>query len=616
LYAKHLLPLSYFHTITLIKPAFLQNHFPDLIKEPLFTNPPFSNFKEICTIGMQQGMLTNIASPVSGIKLWSVHPLIKQQCLKTLQHPDNQSQQIENFFIFIEYQYRIIYLLNEWIHHPDWQQAQLAQQILAIEEENLRSYFDATLKDNQSFLGALGLLNIHYQLLNQTALRKKLLNRVLRHYEATSKETYDSETYKEFPQALLFVGDTFFDDQQFAEALQQYQTALKLFGHIEPADEEWVLFLSCQKALSVLSAERNRDFEQASWWIHKGLEYLQEKEHLSHKIALHQVLGNLYLQFDVYEKAKQEWLTVLAYYKEIADEKAQADIHNNLGALYFTLGDNRSAKKHYKQALAYYLPLEDEFIKAELLSNLGAATSNPEEIPEHQSYFQQALTIYQTQKNPLKIAQVYQGLGSMEESLENYQASTTLYHKALTIFQAQEEEDSVGELLHNLGHLHFVNKAFSESEKYLLQALAIYQKRQDKSGIAEVYQNLGNLAYEKEADDTAKAYFENALNTFIELGDAFLEAGVRWNLGILYKNQAAYSQALNHFTTALSIFQSFQSDNDVMEVADEIAKLQLSLKQKQEALRYFNIALTASQKLGDVENSTYFRQQISTIQPI
>jgi len=204
----------------------------------------------------------------------------------------------------------------------------------------------------------------------------------------------------------------------------------------------------------------------------------------------------------------------------------------------------------------------------------------------------------------------------MEESLGNYQASATFYHQALTIFQAQEAEDSVGELLHNLGHLHFVNKAFSESEKYLLQALAIYQERQDKSGIAEVYQNLGNLAYEKEADDTAKAYFENALNTFIELGDTSLEAGVRWNLGILFKNQAAYAQALNHFTIALSIFQFFQSNNDVMETANEIAKLQLSLNQKQEALRYFNMALNASQKLEDVESVAYFRQQINTIQPI
>ena len=179
---QEFLPLSYFHTITILESSFLENNFFDLAKEPLFTAPPFSDFKDVCTIGLKGGLLTTIDSSINGMKQFIVHPLLKKQCLKRLKHPDNQSQQIDHFFTFIEYQYRIIYLLNEWVNHPDWQQALLAQQVLRVEEENIRSYFEATLKDNQSFLGALGLLNIHYQISNKTSLRKKVLNQVLLHY--------------------------------------------------------------------------------------------------------------------------------------------------------------------------------------------------------------------------------------------------------------------------------------------------------------------------------------------------------------------------------------------------------------------------------------------------
>jgi len=645
-------PLAYFDVITFIDLPFLEIYFPDLVEEALFLEAPFKDFPTVCSQGINAGYLTEIVTPVKGIRHIKVHPFLKQQCLNSLNIKE-ETLQIECFFYFIEHQYRIIYLLNEWINQQEWQQVQMAKEVIALEEENLRYYFDITLKDNQSFLGALGLLNTYYQLTDQIGLRKKLLGKVLAHFQTISTEQYEQEIYEEYRQALLFVGDTFFDDRYFEAALQQYQTALTLFGQTKANDKEWVLFLSCQRriastqyelrnfekaetillevaeklahlenapllvsvtqALATLYGERNRDFELAKSWLQKGMEQLERLVDLDRKVALQQALGNLYFQFDNYEGARQEWQSTLAYYIETANEKAQADIHNNLGALHFTLGDKLIAKKHYKQALKYYLPLEDDFLKAELLSNLGATAHNLDEIPEHQSYFRQALAIYEQQDNLLKLAQVYQGLGSMEESLANYQEAETFYNKALTLFREYEETDSVGELLHNLGQLHFVAKNYAKSEQYSIQALSIYEKIQDKSGIAEIYQNLGNLEYEKENDDLAKDYYEKALYIFIELNDAFLEAGVRWNLGSFYKNQEAYSAALTHFFAALTIFQTFQMENDIMEVANEIAEIQLALKQPTEAIKYFKLALMSSQNMGEETHTDFFKEKIEGI---
>ncbi|MEO1518141.1 MAG: tetratricopeptide repeat protein [Bacteroidota bacterium] len=648
------LPLYYFSSLTLFSKAFIARHFPALLEEELLFKPPFEGFEQTLEALLAAGWLAEAPSPLPDLQLLQVHPMYRNRWQRAFQDASHQ-EKIDWLFCFLNLQYPVFFVLNEWQQLADPMHEQL-DQIIALEENNLLFYYQMALQDRQSVLAPVSILNRWYQRQGAWQKRQQLfeqLNAARAQYEQGPQ---DPETAAEWPQLMLLMADAFEDQKRFEPAIDIYQWNVRRFqqgemglddgkhfvwskigiGRIflqtQRADQAESLFvqtmqelqgqqdkehllLPLYQSLAHLFAQRDRDFSKASHWLQKGIDYLNSVNDSKNVLALQMSLGNLYLQFDQFEKAQTTYQTALDGAQQTGDRKLIADLHNNIGALYFSLGKNTPAQQHYKEALPFYVETENIAMQAEIFSNLGATARETDDVEEFRPYFLRALQLYQTQGDDYKVGQIYQGLGSLEESNRQLESAKGYFRQALDIFRRHKDEDFQAELLHNLGNISYEQEDYSESESYSLEALALYQKRNDLSGQAEIRQNLGNIYFEYQQDNRAEREYLFALDVFQAIGHQQLEASVLWNLAVLWSEQQQFTKAIPALKRAQLIFEEHEAHASSLEMHEALFIIYEELGQLPLAIEQLQLAIGKCRKAG-LDEADHFRAQLSRLQQL
>ena len=229
-----------------------------------------------------------------------------------------------------------------------------------------------------------------------------------------------------------------------------------------------------------------------------------------------------------YDAARHALNLALALYRELADEKGQADVRAALALIDNRRGAHDLARSELGFVLEVYRALGDR--------DAEAAT--------HQS-----------------LANIDIALGEPDRARANLTALITL---------EQAAGDGSGEAGTRLqiARLDMEQERFDDARRELNAALETYRGLGDRHGEADARHNIARLGIELGSLDEARREFMRILAVYRELGDKVGEAATRHSLASIAMEQRVYDKARRELTHVLELGRALEDDDIVQTALD------------------------------------------------
>ena len=242
------------------------------------------------------------------------------------------------------------------------------------------------------------------------------------------------------------------------------------------------------------------------------------------------ILGNIYLTQGNYSEA-------LLYYsncQKVSERNNFKDIlphvYNNSGLVYMNTGDNEKALKNLLKAY-------EVFKEIGLVEEVGYAVSNIADIYLSESkdslafsYYNESLNIFKERGNFIEVASIYMVFGSHEYDKGNFNESLKYYEEAHEFFKSQKEEYLgpksyiLVNILGNFGRVYYQLGERQKAVDYLEESTELAQQNNYLAWVERHTYELFKI-YEDEGDyKKALEYFK----LYEEAGDQILsESSIR-----------------------------------------------------------------------------------------
>lgn len=286
-------------------------------------------------------------------------------------------------------------------------------------------------------------------------------------------------------------------------------------------------------------------------------------------------------------------LSGLAQAKKMGWEKGIAAFYNSLGNL-------NSDNGNFDKALYYY--------KASYLLNKSIGNK------------------INAASNLLNIGSVYQRQGNGAKSLP-------YTFQALKIAEAIKAVDLMANAYNNIAKVYFGQNDFEKALTYNLKALKTYQQEHNNNGIASTNNTVGNVYYSLKNFKQASAYYDKSLTQYRAVGNKTGEATVLSQIGLMYDNDK--DKKLGYLLSAQKIFDEVDplyaiSITNIGNIGGTYADVFMDNYIKKDATyqyipknyylvakkaeEYLNKAVNYSRQVGDVDNLSYFMDNLAKLQ--
>jgi tetratricopeptide (TPR) repeat protein len=332
----------------------------------------------------------------------------------------------------------------------------------------------------------------------------------------------------------------------------------------------------------------------------------------------------------------------LDLYKEIGDERGEAEVLGGLGLICNFKNDNKKAISYYQQALIkrekvddrlligntvnsmgsiYYgifkdyriaLPYFDraESIRTELGDslNLGrtillkaSTLDNLGQFEPALKYYKRARELNQVSGDQARVAESLLKAGTVLNNLDRYPEALESLNKALEINKAINKSSGISEALNQIGYVYLklgdLNKALDKFN----EAIKITKDQNDKWGLAGIYNNLGIMLQDAGRIEKALEYYNNALSIFEELGDQASVLILLGNIGTINFDLKDYAKAEEYHLKGLKISRDLNSKDQEAKNLLNLANSQVFLGKFDEAMSNYNTGLKIAQSLNSPE---------------
>ncbi|MDE7228825.1 MAG: CHAT domain-containing protein [Treponemataceae bacterium] len=371
--------------------------------------------------------------------------------------------------------------------------------------------------------------------------------------------------------ALLEIGDAYFNGSDYNTALKYYQKCLSLRKSIFGENHKDTA--KCYANIGLVY-EFKCDYKSALSYFQKALAIRQKvfgENHLETTDSYHDIAAENYLLGN-YEEAIDYFLKALDIRKSIAGSASYEAAHT-LGAL----------------ATVY---IDTEWYEDALWANDTAEQIYTELLPPLSSNF----------------AMLYNEKGRIYWGLGNYDKTLHYYGKSLEIYQTVYGEENVytAKAYLNIGHVYQAMGDYSRAIANLEKSLEINRAIFGNShfDIALCYEQLGAVYRSKNDFDTALAYFNQALDMYKRLvGETHIEVARCYLLiGSIHENKKDYQTAIDCYRKANNIsYEIFGYETKTTAMAyDSIARIYDILGYYEDAKYLYKAAINVyKERCGD-----------------
>ncbi len=418
--------------------------------------------------------------------------------------------------------------------------------------------------------------------------------------------------------SLIKIGDIFFEEEKYSEALVLYCQAEEITKNINNGKN----ILRGQALKDIGSSYYNmNDYNNALNYYIQALKIIEKTLGKTHFFYLETLAGIAHSYYDLnnYAKSIEYFNLTLSTTKKILGKNNTdyATFLNNIGYAYYEAGEYQNALESLTQSLKIFGKIhgKDNPEYATLLNNIGLVYIN---LGDNQNALNLIIQATEIRKKVLgeenidyigslnNIGLVYNEIGEYQKSLEYFTQALDISKKVLG-----ENHSECANILDNIGSVYDNMGDYKNALKYSNQTLKIREIAlgKDNPNYALSLNNIGSIYHETGDYQNALKYYTQASEIWEKvLGEKHPKYALSLdNIGGVYDDMGDYKNALKYYAQALKI-QEFVLGKDNPDYAlslNNIATIYHITGDYQNALKYYTQAMEIWKKVFGEEHPNY-----------
>ncbi len=206
-------------------------------------------------------------------------------------------------------------------------------------------------------------------------------------------------------------------------------------------------------------------------------------------------IGGTYCALGDYDNAEDTYkklLTVMDPWilpakSTFTDREIMARMHNNLANLRFAQGNYMEALDLYRSAIEESRELNMQVLRADALGNIANIYQYQGDYPQAIAFHNQALEIYRRRQSREGIANSLTGLGVIATIQRDYHHALECDVEAAKIFEALHNSSSESAALLNSSYVRFLMRDYAEAIKGYERCLALIKQSEDPERTLQIF---------------------------------------------------------------------------------------------------------------------------------
>ncbi len=308
-------------------------------------------------------------------------------------------------------------------------------------------------------------------------------------------------------------------------------------------------------------------------------------------------IGTKFRLGNEYDKAIEQLQRALDLYKEINDERGEAEVLGGLGAIYYNF-DYQKCLSYYQQALIKREKVDDKQLIGNTLNSFGSVNYQLlNDYPKALEWYDKAEAI-RTEIGDLpnlkttlgyKVSS-FKAYGEQLNDAGKYPEALVQCEKAISINSGLNDRKTDGEIISLIGYVYSNLGDYKTAVQRLDEALKIMREINDSIGIAGVYNNYGIVLQHAGRIEKGLEYYNNSLNIYEKYSDLSGSLPVLSNLGTLFFDLKDYVKAEDYQTKTLQINRELNDEASEVNSLLNLANTQIYLGKLNESMLNYNKA--------------------------
>ena len=272
---------------------------------------------------------------------------------------------------------------------------------------------------------------------------------------------------------------------------------------------------------------------------------------------------------------------------DIANENKE-DLYNCLtiiGDIYYKKRDfSKSLDYHFlARDVIYYLNKNSKL--AETYYSIGCVYNAVSKYDKAIDYYLQAKTLIEDE-NGIYNAMILHAMGIVYEELQNYRKALNLNLRSYQYLMSSNDLNIKISCLNSLGSIYQKIGLLDSALFYIKIAQNLSETFYDRQTVATTYNTYGNILMAMNKNLNAINIEKIAYQLSIKSEDKWRMAKVLIDLGRIYLKERYYDKADFCFKKGLRISKRIEAKNLIIDAFNELAKLNVILRNYREASRY------------------------------
>jgi len=297
-------------------------------------------------------------------------------------------------------------------------------------------------------------------------------------------------------------------------------------------------------------------------------------------------IGELYLDWNVKEKAADYLVEAYKRFLEIGDLPNQEKLLSMIGKLYGAVGEVEKSITYYEKLLEMYKRSDHRILRIEVLRSISDIYLKDKQYELALEYDKQILHAYTLQNDSIGMANSYNNLGFLYKYLSQYDLSLSYFKRSLQLTRKLNTIDIPSEseytILINIGFIYRDIENYDQAVFYFIEALNACppNKPEEKANvhnqIAYTYQMAGDI-------NGAIANSQMAVDLAKQTRNVELLMLSYKRISEILASAKRNSEALEYFKLHTSLKDSIlqkerEKEHELLEKQLEIEKIEKDLK--------------------------------------
>lgn len=304
----------------------------------------------------------------------------------------------------------------------------------------------------------------------------------------------------------------------------------------------------------------------------------QKKASIPKKYKLQSKAGEIYLNRQLFEKAKAAYQNAYLHAIDLKAKELQLTVLSNLSSIERKLGNYKLALEKDLTALNIAEQIENQKQIALMLNYIGIDHYRYQNLEEAIIYFDRSLQLREKMGDSLGMADCYNNLGMVFDDQGDTIRAMKSYKMASLVYDRIQELDGQAATFNNIAGIYYKRGQYNLALDYMLKSLNIRKQEGEHYKLSYTLLNIASLYFALEKYDLAIKFNEEGLSHALKIGAKSQKRIAFEALSDIYSKKGDFEKAYHYHVKYSRIKDSIFEENKSKAIAEMETKYRAAKK--------------------------------------